>query len=46
MTQHTSIIKELRKFVGAELKKSYFDIACRNLEEASRADDQNDLFAA
>jgi len=39
-------LKSKRKFVGAELKKSYFDIACRNLEEASRADDQNDLFAA
>jgi hypothetical protein len=31
--------------VGAELKKSYFDIACRNLAEAARADDQIGLFA-
>jgi len=25
-----------RKFIGIELKKSYFDIACRNLEKASK----------
>lgn len=39
-------LKMGRKFVGAELKKSYFDIACRNLEEAARAEDQIGLFAA
>jgi len=38
-------LKMGRRFVGAELKKSYFDIACRNLVEASRAKDQTDLFA-
>jgi DNA modification methylase/superfamily II DNA or RNA helicase len=38
-------LKMGRKFVGAELKKSYFDIACRNLAEAARADDQIGLFA-
>lgn len=38
-------LKMARQFVGAELKKSYFDIACRNLTEASKAKDQTDLFA-
>jgi DNA modification methylase/superfamily II DNA or RNA helicase len=38
-------LKMGRKFVGAELKKSYFDIACCNLAEAARADDQIGLFA-
>lgn len=34
-----------RKFVGVELKKSYFDIACRNLAEATY-NPQDELFAA
>ena len=34
-----------RKFVGAELKKSYFDLACRNLHDASKNKPQSDLFA-
>lgn len=34
-----------RRFVGAELKKSYFEIACRNLAESTYMP-QNDLFAA
>lgn len=33
-----------RKFVGIELKKSYFDVAVRNLSEASLAEKQGDLF--
>ena len=33
-----------RKFVGAELKKSYFDLAVRNLEDAAKENTQ-DLFA-
>ena len=27
-------LKKNRKFVGIELKQSYFDIACRNLDDA------------
>ena len=37
-------LKMGRRFVGSELKKSYFDIACRNLEEATYAP-QSALFA-
>lgn len=34
-----------RKFVGVELKKSYFDVACRNLRDAERAQSSTgDLF--
>lgn len=33
-----------RKFVGVELKKSYFDIACRNLDDATYAP-IDDMFA-
>jgi DNA modification methylase len=36
-------LKMGRKFIGAELKGSYFDIACRNLEEATV--EQEDLFS-
>lgn len=36
-------LKMGRKFVGSELKKSYFDIACRNLTEATTVV-QDDLF--
>jgi len=32
-----------RKFVGVELKKSYFDIACRNLQESTYKP-MNDMF--
>lgn len=32
-----------RKFIGAELKKSYFDLACRNLEECKKFQ-QMDMF--
>lgn len=35
-------LKAGRKFIGAELKKSYFDLACRNLESSSIK--QYDLF--
>jgi len=38
-------LKKGRNFVGAELKKSYFDIACRNLSEIEMATTQDDLFA-
>jgi len=34
-----------RRFVGAELKESYFNIALRNLAEASKSKDQLDMFA-
>lgn len=37
-------LKMGRKFCGVELKKSYFDIACRNLAEARR--ENGDLFAS
>lgn len=37
-------IKMGRKFLGAELKRSYFEQACRNLENATR--EQIGLFAA
>lgn len=36
-------LKMGRKFIGAELKGSYFNIACRNLEEATV--EQEDLFS-
>jgi superfamily II DNA or RNA helicase len=35
-----------RQFVGAELKESYFDIACRNLDEVKQEKSQDDMFAA
>ena len=38
-------LQEGRRFVGAELKKSYYDQACRNLHEAQTTK-QHDLFAA
>lgn len=37
-------LKSGRKFVGSELKKSYFDIACRNLAEVVKEDSQENLF--
>lgn len=37
-------VKLGRKFIGVELKDSYFNTACRNLEEAERSSD--DLFMA
>jgi DNA modification methylase len=33
-----------RRFVGSELKKSYFEIAKRNLIEAATPDSQTSLF--
>lgn len=38
-------LKMGRRFVGAELKGSYYEIAQRNLHEAAKAKDQVDLFA-
>ena len=37
-------VKLGRKFIGVELKDSYFNTACRNIEEAERSSD--DLFMA
>lgn len=37
-------LKMGRRFVGAELKRSYFDIAIRNLAEAEQAKNQRGLF--
>lgn len=37
-------IKEGRRFVGIELKKSYFDLACKNLEQASIEANTRTLF--
>lgn len=34
-----------RRFVGVELKRSYFDVACDNLREAEAKANQVDLFA-
>jgi len=34
-----------RKFIGSELKKSYFDIACRNMDEAIQSMGQLELIA-
>ena len=36
-------IKMGRKFVGVELKDSYYDVACRNLEQAEREKQQMSL---
>jgi DNA modification methylase/superfamily II DNA or RNA helicase len=33
-----------RQFVGAELKKSYFDIACKNLDSVKLKEKQEELF--
>lgn len=38
-------LKMGRRFKGAELKESYFNIAIRNLAEAAKANDQFDMFA-
>jgi DNA modification methylase len=35
-------VKMGRKFIGAELKASYFALACRNMEQASKG--QYDMF--
>ena len=35
-------VKMGRKFIGAELKESYFKLACRNMKQASKG--QYDLF--
>lgn len=37
-------IKDGRRFVGIELKRSYFDLACKNLEEAVRESKTMTLF--
>jgi len=37
-------VKMGRKAIGSELKKSYFDLACRNLKDADKS--QYDMFAA
>lgn len=37
-------IKMGRKFIGAELKDSYFDVACRNLKAAEEEKNQGTLF--
>lgn len=37
-------VKAGRKFIGCELKRSYFDVACKNLAVAERAKDQGLLF--
>ena len=38
-------LEEGRQFVGFELKREYYDQACRNLAEAESEDLQDDLFA-
>jgi len=38
-------IKMGRKFIGIELKPSYFDIAVKNLQEAERLANQTDMFS-
>jgi hypothetical protein len=35
-----------RRYIGIELKRSYFDLAIRHLQDAERAKDQLDMFAA
>lgn len=37
-------VKDGRKFIGIELKKSYFDLACKNLDEAVRESQSLTLF--
>jgi DNA modification methylase len=37
-------VKLGRKFIGCELKQSYFDTACRNLADAVKPDSQQALF--
>ena len=37
-------IKEGRRFVGIELKKSYFDLACKNLDAAVAEANELTLF--
>lgn len=39
-------LKMGRKFVGAELKDSYFEVACRNLKAAEELKHQGELFNA
>jgi hypothetical protein len=39
-----SAIKMGRRFVGIELKRSYYDVACRNLEHAEREANSGTLF--
>ena len=42
-TEAYTAVKMGRKAIGVELKTSYFNLACRNLEQASKT--QYDLFA-
>lgn len=37
-------LKLRRRFVGAELKDSYFEVACRNLQAATQERNQGELF--
>jgi hypothetical protein len=38
-------LKMNRRYIGIELKRSYFDLAIRHLQDAERAKDQLDMFA-
>lgn len=38
-------LKMRRRYIGIELKRSYFDLAIRHLQDAERAKDQLDMFA-
>lgn len=38
-------LKMNRRYIGVELKRSYFDLAVRHLQDAERAKDQLDMFA-
>jgi len=33
-----------RKFIGTELKPSYFKLACKNLDKATNQEKQTELF--
>lgn len=38
-------LKMNRRYIGVELKRSYFDLAVRHLQDAERAKDQLDMFS-
>jgi len=44
-SEGVTAVKMGRKFIGIELKKSYFDLACRNLKDAESHSPQAGLFA-
>jgi DNA modification methylase len=44
-SEGTVAMKMNRKYIGVELKKSYFDLSCKNMTNAVNSNSQKELFA-